>query len=301
MGKTAFLFPGQGVQCFGMGKDFYENFEIAKQVYDLAGEASGLDVAKICFEENELLNITEYTQIALLATEVAILKVLQGKGVKADLSAGLSLGEYGALAAGEVMDLKDLFYLIRKRGLYMQEAYPQGGGMTAVLGLDVDAVEEVLKTCDGIVSVANDNCPGQIVITGEKTSVDQAAALLSEKGAKKCVPLVVSGPFHSKLLEGAGEKLAQEMKNVSFKDPVIPYVCNLEASLVDSKERIPYLLEKQVSGKVRFRESLQYLCENGVDRFIEIGPGKSLAGFLKRINRDVEIINISTVSDLEKL
>lgn len=183
----------------------------------------------------------------------------------------------------------------------MQEAYPQGGGMTAVLGLDVDAVEEVLKTCDGIVSVANDNCPGQIVITGEKTSVDQAAALLTEKGAKKCVPLVVSGPFHSKLLEGAGEKLAEEMKNVSFKDPVIPYVCNLEASLVDSKERIPYLLEKQVSGKVRFRESLQYLCENGVDRFIEIGPGKSLAGFLKRINRDVEIINISTVSDLEKL
>ena len=255
MGKTAFLFPGQGVQCFGMGKDFYENFEIAKQVYDLAGEASGLDVAKICFEENELLNITEYTQIALLTTEVAILKVLWEKGVKADLSAGLSLGEYGALAAGEVLDLKDLFYLIRKRGLYMQEAYPQGGGMTAVLGLDVDAVEEVLKTCDGILSVANDNCPGQIVITGEKTSVDQAAALLTEKGAKKCVPLVVSGPFHSKLLEGAGEKLAEEMKNVSFKDPVIPYVCNLEASLVDSKERIPYLLEKQVSGKVRFRES----------------------------------------------
>lgn len=299
MGKTAFLFPGQGAQTVGMGKDFYENYATAKKVFDIAKEATGLDVAEICFTENDKLNVTEYTQIALLTTEVAILKVLEENGVKADICAGLSLGEYGALAAGDVADLKDLFALIRKRGIYMQEAYPVGGAMTAVLGLGIEDVLAVCESCDGIVSVANDNCPGQIVITGEKSAVDEAAEKLKEKGAKRCLPLTVSGPFHSALLKGAGEKLAAEFEGISFRDPKIPYVCNLESSLVTSKERIAELLEKQVSGMVRFRESIEYMLNNGVDEFIEIGPGKTLAGFIRKMNSEAVVHNIRTVEDLQ--
>ena len=206
MGKTAFLFPGQGAQYCGMGKDFYEQYEAAREVYRLAEKATGLDVAALCFEEDERLHITEYTQIAMLATEVAILKVLEQKGLKADCCAGLSLGEYGALAAARVMESEDLFRLIRCRGIYMQEAYPTGGAMTAVLGLDADTIREVCQATEGIVSIANDNCPGQIVITGQEQAVEAAAEKLREAGAKRCVPLKVSGPFHSALLAGAGEK-----------------------------------------------------------------------------------------------
>lgn len=301
MSKIAFMFPGQGAQYVGMGKDFYETYDTAKEVFELASEVSGLNIADICFTENDKLNITEYTQIAMLATEVAILKVLEENGVHADICAGLSLGEYGALAAADVCDLKDLFALIRKRGIYMQQAYPVGGAMSAVLGLNMEDVDAVCKQCEGIVSVANDNCPGQIVITGEEQAVKQASERLMEKGAKRCIPLTVSGPFHSKLLEGAGEKLAKELSKVTLRDPKIPYVCNLECAPVTKKDKIAKLLEKQVSGTVRFRESIEYMIADGVDVFIEVGPGKTLSGFVKKINRDVKVYQVATVEDLQNL
>ncbi|MCI9071339.1 MAG: ACP S-malonyltransferase [Lachnospiraceae bacterium] len=301
MGKTAFIFPGQGAQYCGMGKDFYEQYEAAREVYRLAEKATGLDVAALCFEEDERLHITEYTQIAMLATEVAILKVLEQKGLKADCCAGLSLGEYGALAAARVMESEDLFRLIRCRGIYMQEAYPTGGAMTAVLGLDADTIREVCQATEGIVSIANDNCPGQIVITGQEQAVEAAAEKLREAGAKRCVPLKVSGPFHSALLAGAGEKLAEKLAEVTVQDPVIPYLCNVEAAPVTDKSRVKELLAKQVCGTVRWRETMERMLADGVDTFVEVGPGKTLAGFLRKINREATVYNVEKVEDLEKL
>ena len=301
MSKTAFIFPGQGAQYCGMGKDFYEQFETARQVFELAEKATGLDVAELCFTENDRLNITEFTQIAMLTTEVAILKVLKEKGFKADCCAGLSLGEYGALAAAEVMELEDLFRLIRSRGLYMQEAYPVGGAMSAVLGLDADTISGICQAVEGIVSIANDNCPGQIVITGEERAVLEAAGKLMEAGARKCVPLKVSGPFHSELLAGAGRKLAEDLQKISVKNPTIPYLCNVEAAPVTDSIRVKELLAKQVSGTVRWRESVERMIADGVDTFIEIGPGKTLTGFLRKIDRNVTAKNVGTVEDLNKL
>lgn len=301
MSKTAFIFPGQGTQYVGMGKDFYDTYKEAKEVFDLAGKVTGLDMYKLCFTENDDIHITEYTQIAMLACEVAILKVMESKGIKADVAAGLSLGEYGALAAADVFSLEDLFYLIRKRGIFMQEAYPVGGAMTAVLGMDADKIREICENTEGIVSVANYNCPGQIVITGEAGAVEKAAATLSENGAKRCIPLKVSGPFHSALLEGAGELLFIELDKVSVKKPQIPYVCNFDASCVTEETNIKELLKKQVSSSVCWQQSVENMIEDGVDTFIEIGPGKTLAGFMKKINKDVKVFNVEKIEDLDKL
>ncbi len=256
---------------------------------------------KLCFEENEDINITEYTQIAMLADEVAILKVLEAKGIKADITAGLSLGEYGALAAADVMDLKDLFHIIRKRGIFMQEAYPVGGAMTAVLGLDGEKINEICAATEGIVTVANYNCPGQIVITGEEKAVAAAAQALSDAGAKRCVPLKVSGPFHSELLKGAGEKLGEELKNIELRNPAIPYISNVNATDVTDKAPIKELLQNQVSNSVCWQQTIEKMIADGVDTFIEIGPGKTLSGFMRKINKDVKCINIDKIEDLEKL
>ena len=301
MSKIAFMFPGQGAQYIGMGKDFYDAVPESRRMFELASEASGLDVAALCFEENENINITEYTQIAMLAAEVAMLKAVEERGIKPDVTAGLSLGEYGALAASGVMSEADVFKVVRKRGLYMQEAVPTGGAMTAVLGLDADVIEKVCEETPGIVSIANYNCPGQIVITGEEAAVSKAAQALAQAGAKRCVPLKVSGPFHSKLLTGAGEKLGKVLADVEIREIEVPYLANVTADYVTDKGQVKELLEKQVSSSVRWQQTIERMLADGVDTFIEIGPGKTLSGFMRKINRDVRTINIEKLADLEKL
>lgn len=301
MGKTAFIFPGQGAQYIGMGKDFYEQIPVSKEVFELASNVSGLDVAALCFEENDKINITEYTQIAMLAMEVAILKAIEERGYKPDVTAGLSLGEYGAITAAGVMSAEDVFKVIRKRGIYMQEAVPEGGAMVAVLGLDTAVIEEVCAKTEGVISIANYNCPGQIVITGESDAAERAVQALKEAGAKRCVPLNVSGPFHSCMLEDAGEKLGQVLNQATVCDIRIPYLSNVTADYVMDKEQVKPLLVRQVSSPVRWQQSVERMIADGVDIFVEIGPGKTLSGFMRKINKEVKTLNIVKVEDLEKL
>ena len=301
MGKTAFMFPGQGAQYVGMGQDFYEQIPVCREMFELASKAGGLDVPALCFEENEQINITEYTQIAMLAAEVAMLKAIEEKGLKPDVTGGLSLGEYGALAASGVMSAEDVFKVVRKRGIYMQEAVPNGGAMTAVLGLDTETIEKICEETPGTVTIANYNCPGQIVITGEEGAVQAASEKLTAAGAKRCVQLKVSGPFHSAMLTGAGEKLAKELENVEVHDIQIPYIANVTADYVIDKNEVKSLLQKQVSSSVKWQQTVERMIADGVDTFVEIGPGKTLSGFMRKINKDMKVISIEKVEDLQKL
>lgn len=304
MGKTAFLFPGQGAQYAGMGADFCERYEEAAAVYDAASKAAGLDVRALCFEANDRLDKTEYTQIAMVATEVAMLRVVKSRGIGADIAAGLSLGEYGALAACGVMKDEDIFRVVRKRGICMQNAYPTGGGMTAVLGMDGECVAEICertaRESGKTVSVANYNCPGQIVITGEKSAVDMASEKLAEAGAKRCIPLKVSGPFHSALLKEAASELARELESAKTKDPAMPYVTNVTAECVTGKDGIKELLARQIYSPVKWQQSIERMIKEGADTFIEIGPGKTLTGFMKKIAPDLTAYHIGSIEELER-
>ena len=299
MGKIAFIFPGQGAQYKGMGQDFFQNSKIAKEIYQKASECTGINIEELCFQENDKLNITEYTQIAMVTTEIAMLRTIEEFGIKADIAAGLSLGEYTALAACGACSDKDLFNLVRKRGIYMQEAYPVGGAMSAVLGLDSVVIERICQEHAGVVGIANYNCPGQVVISGEETAVSEASKLLVEAGAKRCIPLKVSGPFHSPLLAVAGTRLKEDLLSMDFMQPAYPYISNVTADVVTDYNEIPKLLELQVSSSVRWQQTIEKMIADGVTDFIEIGPGKTLAGFVKKINAEVRIINIEKYEDIE--
>ena len=301
MKKIAFIFPGQGSQYVGMGKDFYETFPCAKEMIDLAEKVSGIPMKELLFEENENINITKSTQIAMLADELAIWSVLREKGLESVVNAGLSLGEYAALVASGVMTLEDAFRVVAKRGEYMQEAVPTGGAMTAVLGADTAVIEKICEETEGIVSIANYNCPGQIVITGEQQAVDAAAAALKEAGAKRCTPLNVSGPFHSAMLLPAGEKLAAELEHVEIHEIAVPYITNVTADYVTDPSQVKELLKKQISSSVRWQQSVERMIADGVEAFIEIGPKKSLCGFMKRIDKTVPAYHVDKVTDLDSV
>ena len=299
MSKIAFVFPGQGAQYTGMAKDFYEKFPVSREVFEKASKVSGLDIKTLCFEENENLNITEYTQIAMLTAEIAILRAVEEAGIHSQVNAGLSLGEYGALAASGVMREEDAFAIVRKRGILMQEAYPTGGAMSAILGIDAELIEKICEETPGIVSIANYNCPGQIVITGEETAVLTAGEALKAAGARRVIPLKVSGPFHCELLKEAGKKLGEELEKIEIQTIAIPYVTNVTAQYVTESGQIKDLLVKQVSSSVRWQQCVEQMINDGVDTFIEIGPGKTLTGFIKKINRNVKALHIEKIEDLE--
>ena len=300
MGKIVFMFPGQGAQYVGMGKDFYEKEKAAREIFEKASHITGLDIPAICFEENEKLSITEYTQIAMVTVEIAILKVLEERGIRPQAAAGLSLGEYGAIVAAGVMQADTALAIVRRRGVYMQEAVPTGGAMAAVLGLSTDVIEETCEQTEGIVSIANYNCPGQSVMTGEADAVRRAGEALQLKGAKRVVPLNVSGPFHSQMLTGAGERLRKDLERAQLLEFSIPYVANLTADYVRSTEPVRELLEKQISSPVRWQQSVERLLADGFDTFVEIGPGRTLSSFVKKINREVTVLNVDKYEDLEK-
>ncbi len=301
MSKTAFIYPGQGAQKTGMGADFYEHSELARTVYDTADQMLDIDIKALCFEENDKLDITEYTQAALVTTCLAMTKVVEATGVKPDITAGLSLGEYCAIAVAGGMKYEDAIATVRKRGILMQNAVPSGiGAMSAVMGMDGEEIEAVISDIDDV-TVANYNCPGQIVITGKKEAVVKANEKLKEAGAKRTVMLNVSGPFHSPMLTGAGEELANVLAPLAFSNLLIPYVTNVTARPIEDISLTKGLLAKQVSASVRWQQSMEYMIADGVDTFVEIGPGRTLAGFMRKINRHVNVYNISSWEDVEKV
>ena len=301
MSKIAFIFPGQGAQACGMGQDFYEQTETGKRIFDKATELMGFSMPQLCFEENDRLDITEYTQAAMVTASIAMMRVLEENGIKPDVAAGLSLGEYCALAAAGVMSDEDAIRTVRQRGILMQEAVPVGeGAMAAILALDASAIEEVTGAMEGV-WIANYNCPGQIVISGEKAAVEDACEKLKAAGAKRAVMLNVSGPFHSGMLADAGEKLGEVLSQVELHEPQIPYVANVTAQYVKNAAEVKELLTRQVSSSVRWQQSVEAMIADGVDTFIEIGPGKTLAGFIRKISRDVKTFNVETLEDMGKV
>ena len=299
MGKTAYLFPGQGAQKAGMGKDFYEHSAAARTFFEEASEQLQMDLKTLCFTDNENLNQTAYTQPAMVTAELAIVEAMKEAGIFCpDAAAGLSLGEYSALAAAGVLAPMDAVRAVKSRGRLMEEAVPAGeGAMSAVLAMKPEMVEEILGDL-GEVWIANDNCPGQLVISGRTEAVERAEEALRRAGAKRVIRLKVSGPFHSPLLKKAGEALGAVLEPIPAARPEIPYVANVTGAYVREKEPVKELLIRQVSGQVRWRQSILMMLEDGVDTFVEIGPGKTLSAFVRKISREAVVRNLETWEDL---
>lgn len=299
--KICFIFSGQGAQYNGMGKELYDNFSVCKQVFEDANNALDFNITDICFNEDERLNQTEYTQPAILTTSYAIFKLMEEKGIKADYMAGLSLGEYSALCASGAIDFKEGVALVRKRGKYMTEAVPVGvGAMSAVMNADEDVINEALKeasTDTELAMIANYNAPGQIVIAGHTPAIERAEAILKEKGIKKVIRLNVSGPFHTSLLKPASDKLATELENININTPNVDVFTNLTGEKV---ENIKETLIQQVMSPVKWEQTIKNLINLGVDTFIELGPGKTLSSFVKKVSKEVNVYNVEDLASLEK-
>ena len=299
--KIAFCYPGQGVQKIGMAQGFVTAGTEFAAMMVKASEAADIDMAKLMFEENEDINITEFTQPALVTACCIITKALLEKGIKPDITAGLSLGEYCSLYAAGVMSFEDAVRLTRIRGRLMSNAVPAGeGGMAAVIGLDAETIENAIKDIKGC-WIANYNCPGQIVITGKKEAVEKGMEVISSAGAKRVVPLNVSGPFHSPLLEKCGEELYQELEGAQISEPEIPYIANVNAEKIESSADVKELLRRQVYSPVKWEQTLLALKEEGVELIVEVGPGRTIAGFVKKTCPEIPVLGVSEPEDIEKL
>lgn len=303
MSKIAFVFPGQGAQYVGMGREITGISIGASRIFDEASEALGFDVRKMIFDsDDETLRITENTQPAILTASVACAQPLIEAGIRADFAGGLSLGEYSAHVLSGSIAFRDAVKLVRKRGKYMQEAVPLGTGtMAAILGLSREMVLEVCEIAGryGVVEAANFNCPGQIVIAGEMAAINEAVKIATEKGAKRAMLLNVSAPFHCSLLKPAGEKLSKELENVELGEMKVPVVTNVTGRIIESHDQIKELLISQVSKPVLWEDCVRTLIQNGADTFVEIGPGKVLSGFIKKIDKEVRVLNVEDKASLD--
>lgn len=300
--KIGFIFPGQGAQSVGMGKDLYDKYETIREVYQKATQIAGVDIAKLTFdaEETELFQ-TKNTQLAILTMSLAILEILNQNNIQAQYTAGLSLGEYAALYYGGAIDFENVIKIVKKRGEFMQNLVPEGEwAMAAVLGLENSVVEEVCKNVtNGFVVPANFNCPGQVAISGDKEGVQIAMEELKKVGAKRCLELKTAGPFHTSKLQKASDALKEELEKIEMKTPTIQVIKNIDAKPYSDTENVKEILATHVTNPVRFSASIQYMVNQGVDTFVEIGPGKTLTGFVKKVDKDLKCININNVETLE--
>lgn len=300
--KIGFLFPGQGAQTVGMGKDLYEKYDEVKSVYNNASKILGIDLAKLTFDSTEEeLSQTKNTQIAILVMSLGILEILKKNNIKPEMAAGLSLGEYSALICANAIGFEDGIKIVKSRGEFMQEYTPKGDwSMAAILGLDDEKLEEICNSVTkGFVVPANYNCTGQIAISGDKLGVEEAIEKAKLAGARKAVELKTSGPFHTEKLQEASYKLREALNNIDIKIPEITVIKNIDAKPYEKSDNMKEILANHVTHSVRFAKSIEYMIESGIDTFVEIGPGKTLTGFVKRISRDVKLININSVESLE--